>query len=86
MKPREQDAGHFRHAAQDLLDQLKNSLQAQAVSLKTLPPIWSRAGRPGRPDARRGAARGDPNDNDTLRKFANAVLAAEPNAIGAVSF
>ena len=25
---------------------------------------------------------GDPNDNDTLRKFAGAVLAAEPNAIG----
>src|SRR5207245_1798024 len=25
---------------------------------------------------------GDPNDNDTLRKFAAAVLAAEPNAIG----
>jgi len=26
--------------------------------------------------------RGDPNDNDTLRKFAAAVLAAEPTAIG----
>ena len=26
--------------------------------------------------------KGDPNDNDTLRKFASAVLAAEPNAIG----
>src|SRR6202451_1886379 len=26
--------------------------------------------------------RGDPNDNDTLRKFAGAVLDAEPNAIG----
>ena len=26
--------------------------------------------------------RGDPNDNETLRKFAAAVLAAEPNAIG----
>jgi len=26
--------------------------------------------------------RGDPNDNETLRKFAGAVLAAEPNAIG----
>ncbi len=25
--------------------------------------------------------RGDPNDNETLRKFAGAVLAAEPNAI-----
>src|SRR4029077_6800347 len=26
--------------------------------------------------------KGDPNDNDTLRKFAAAVLAAEPTAIG----
>ena len=26
--------------------------------------------------------KGDPNDNDTLRSFADAVLAAEPNAIG----
>src|SRR5207245_10471863 len=26
--------------------------------------------------------RGDPNDNDNLRKFANAVLVAEPTAIG----
>jgi predicted RND superfamily exporter protein len=26
--------------------------------------------------------RGDPNDNDNLRKFANAVLSAEPTAIG----
>jgi uncharacterized protein len=26
--------------------------------------------------------RGDPNDNDTLRRFANAVLAAEPMAVG----
>ena len=26
--------------------------------------------------------KGDPNDNDNLRRFANAVLAAEPNAIG----
>ena len=26
--------------------------------------------------------KGDPNDNDKLRQFADAVLAAEPNAIG----
>ena len=26
--------------------------------------------------------KGDPNDNDTLRRFATAVLAAEPTAIG----
>jgi len=32
---------------------------------------------------RRGPCRAaDPNDNDTLRKFGGAVLAAEPTAIG----
>jgi predicted RND superfamily exporter protein len=36
----------------------------------------------GRPHARAGDAEGDPNDNETLRNFAKAVLAVEPNAIG----
>ena len=65
------------------LDQLKNSLQAQPVSLKTLPPdlvnAWKAKNGLQRVEA---LPRGDPNDNDTLRKFASAVLAAEPNAIG----
>jgi hopanoid biosynthesis associated RND transporter like protein HpnN len=65
-----------------VLDQLKLSLQAQPVSLKTLPPelvnSWKKDGLQ-RVEA---LPRGDPNDNDTLRKFANAVLTAEPNAIG----
>ena len=66
-----------------VLDQLKNSLQAQPVSLQTLPAdlvaSWKTKGGLQRVEA---LPRGDPNDNDTLRKFAGAVLAAEPNAIG----
>jgi uncharacterized protein len=66
-----------------MIDQLKNSLQAQPVSLKTLPPelvsSWKTKDGLQRVEA---LPRGDPNDNDTLRKFAGAVLAAEPNAIG----
>jgi uncharacterized protein len=65
------------------LDQLKNSLQAQPVSLKTLPAelvnSWKTKDGLQRVEAQ---PRGDPNDNDTLRKFAGAVLDAEPNAIG----
>jgi uncharacterized protein len=66
-----------------VLDQLKNSLQAQPVSLKTLPAdlvnSWKTKDGLTRVEA---LPRGDPNDNDTLRKFAAAVLEAEPNAIG----
>ena len=66
-----------------MLDQLKNSLQAQPVSLKTLPASlvnsWKTKDGLIRVEA---LPRGDPNDNDTLRKSAAAVLAAEPNAIG----
>ena len=66
-----------------VLDQLKNSLQAQPISLKTLPAdlvaTWKTKEGLSRVEA---LPRGDPNDNDTLRKFAAAVLIAEPNAIG----
>jgi uncharacterized protein len=66
-----------------VFDQLKNMLQAQTVTLKSLPEDLVREWR-----AKDGLIRveilpkGDPNDNDTLRKFAAAVLAAEPTAIG----
>jgi hopanoid biosynthesis associated RND transporter like protein HpnN len=65
------------------LDGLKNTMQAQQVTLKNLPPELVNAWK-----AKDGLMRvealpkGDPNDNDTLRKFASAVLAAEPTAIG----
>jgi hopanoid biosynthesis associated RND transporter like protein HpnN len=66
-----------------VFDQLKNSLQARPVSLKTLPPglvsSWKTKDGLQRIEA---LPRGDPNDNDTLRKFASAVLAAEPHAVG----
>jgi hopanoid biosynthesis associated RND transporter like protein HpnN len=66
-----------------VLDELKKSLQAQPVSLKTLPPdlvnTWKTKDGLQRVEA---LPRGDPNDNDTLRRFATAVLAAEPTAIG----
>ncbi len=65
------------------LNQLRNSLQAQPVSLKTLPAdlvnSWKTKDGLIRVEA---LPRGDPNDNDTLRQFAGAVLTAEPNAIG----
>ena len=66
-----------------VLDQLKKSLQAQPVSLDNLPPDLVRAWKT-KDGLQRVEAlpRGDPNDNDTLRKFAAAVLKAEPTAIG----
>jgi hopanoid biosynthesis associated RND transporter like protein HpnN len=64
-------------------DQLKNTMQAQPVSLKNLPPElvdgWKTKDGLMRVEA---LPKGDPNDNDNLRKFADAVLAAEPTAIG----
>ncbi len=66
-----------------VLDQLKKSLQAQPIGLKTLPAdlvnSWKIKDGLQRVEA---LPRGDPNDNDTLRRFASAVLAAEPTAIG----
>jgi hopanoid biosynthesis associated RND transporter like protein HpnN len=66
-----------------VLEQLKLLLQAQPVSLKTLPPDLVRSWQTPEGITRVEALpRGDPDDNETLRKFAAAVLAAEPNAIG----
>jgi hopanoid biosynthesis associated RND transporter like protein HpnN len=66
-----------------VFDQLKNTMQAGPVTLKTLPPelvnSWKSKDGLIRVEA---LPKGDPNDNDNLRQFADAVLAAEPNAIG----
>jgi uncharacterized protein len=66
-----------------VLNQLKNALQAKPVTMKTLPPDlvrgWKTKDGLMRVEAQ---PRGDPNDNETLRKFAAAVLAAEPHAVG----
>jgi uncharacterized protein len=80
---RDKTQAMFVNPLKVVLEQLRNSLQAQPVSLKTLPPdlvnAWQTKDGLQRVEA---LPRGDPNDNDTLRKFAAAVLAAEPNAIG----
>ena len=66
-----------------MFEQLRSSLKAEPVSLKSLPPdfvqLWKTKDGITRVEA---LPRGDPDNNDTLRKFASAVLAAEPNAIG----
>ena len=79
-----QGAGDVRHAAEDRA----RSAQAIAAGRAGQParrcrPIWSTAWQT-KDGLQRVEAlpRGDPNDNDTLRKFASAVLAAEPTAIG----
>jgi hopanoid biosynthesis associated RND transporter like protein HpnN len=68
---------------QIVLSELRNAMQAQPVSLQTLPPglvdAWKTKDGQIRVEA---LPRGDPNDNDTLRQFASAVLAAEPLAVG----
>jgi predicted RND superfamily exporter protein len=66
-----------------VFNQLRNAISAKPVTLKTLPPglvsDWKAKDGLRRVEAQ---PRGDPNDNDTLRKFAAAVLAAEPTAVG----
>jgi uncharacterized protein len=66
-----------------VFEQLKNMLQAAPVTLNSLPPdlvaSWKTKEGLMRVEA---LPKGDPNDNDNLRRFADAVLAAEPNAIG----
>lgn len=80
---REKTQSIFVTSLKVVLNQLKNALSAKPVSLKTLPPDlvsgWKAKDGLMRVEA---LPRGDPNDNDTLRKFAAAVLAAEPTAVG----
>jgi hopanoid biosynthesis associated RND transporter like protein HpnN len=65
------------------LDAMRNLLQAQPVTAQNIPSDFAHDWI--RPD---GLARvqvyprGDPNDNETLRQFAHAVLAVEPSASG----
>ena len=65
------------------LDGMKALLQARPVTLKNLPPeivdSWKSKDGLMRVEA---LPKGDPNDNDNLRRFADAVLTAEPTAIG----
>src|SRR5262249_11537196 len=63
------------------LDGVRDSLQAQEITLETLPTDitdeWIRSDGRTRVQA---FPNGDPNDNETLRTFARSVLAVEPNA------
>jgi hypothetical protein len=58
-------------------------MQAKPVTLDNLPPVIVNSWK-----AKDGLMRvevlpkGDPNDNDNLRRFASAVLTAEPTAVG----
>jgi hopanoid biosynthesis associated RND transporter like protein HpnN len=65
------------------LEEISNSLLAKPVTFETLPKElvseWMTADGRTRVQA---TPKGDPNDNETLRNFAKAVLAVEPNAIG----
>jgi uncharacterized protein len=65
------------------LDELRNYLQAQPVTLETLPNEIARewVTQDGRYKVEI-LPKGDPNDNDTLRQFARAVQEVEPNATG----
>ena len=80
---REKVQAIFVNPLKIVLDQLKLSLQAQPVTQDNLPAdlvnSWKAKNGLLRVEA---LPRGDPNDNETLRRFATAVLAAEPNAIG----
>ena len=65
------------------LDELRDYLQAQPVTLETLP--GEIAGEWVTKDGRYKVEiqpKGDPNDNETLRHFARAVQSVEPNSIG----
>jgi hopanoid biosynthesis associated RND transporter like protein HpnN len=66
------------------LDELRNWLRPQVVTIDTLPPDLVRDWMV--PDGRARVEvtpKGDPNDNETLRAFAQAVLKVEPAAAGA---
>ena len=64
------------------LNELRGLLAAQRVTLQNLPPelvkLWMAADGRARVEV---SPKGDPNDNETLRSFARAVLAVEPNAV-----
>jgi uncharacterized protein len=65
------------------LDELRNGLKAEPVTLETLPADLKRdwVTEDGRALIE-VSPKGDPNDNEVLRRFAAAVLAVEPAATG----
>jgi uncharacterized protein len=65
------------------LENIRNLIQAKQVSIENLPPEvvndWRSKDGKIRVEA---VPKGDPDDNENIRKFARAVLEVEPNAIG----
>jgi hopanoid biosynthesis associated RND transporter like protein HpnN len=65
------------------LDELRNFFKAQTITLKSLPAglvrDWTTPDGHARAET---APKGNANDTETLRKFASAVLAVEPMAVG----
>jgi hopanoid biosynthesis associated RND transporter like protein HpnN len=80
---REQVAAAFLRPLKTALADLQDLLQAQKVSLIDVPheieELWRTADGRARVEV---LPKGDPNDNETLRKFARAVLAVESDATG----
>ena len=80
---REQVAAAFLRPLKTALADLQDLLQAQKISLVDVPheieELWRTADGRARVEV---LPKGDPNDNETLRKFARAVLAVEPDATG----
>jgi hopanoid biosynthesis associated RND transporter like protein HpnN len=73
----------FASPLQTALDGLRMSLQAERITEQNLPPELKRDWV--LPDGRarvEAHPKGDPNDNETLREFARAVLAVAPTASG----
>ncbi|HMK79394.1 MAG TPA: MMPL family transporter [Xanthobacteraceae bacterium] len=80
---RKQVADAFLRPLETALADLKDLLQAHPIKLADVPneitELWQT------PDGRARVEvlpKGDPNDNETLRKFARAVLAVQPDATG----
>ncbi len=80
---RQQVANAFLRPLKTALADLADLLQAQTIALADVPheieELWRTSDGRARAEV---LPKGDPNDNETLRKFARAVLAVEPNATG----
>jgi hopanoid biosynthesis associated RND transporter like protein HpnN len=80
---RQKVAGAFLRPLKTALADLKDLLQAHPVTLADVPKditeLWVTADGRARVEV---LPKGDPNDNETLRHFARAVRAAQPDATG----
>ncbi len=80
---REQTAQVFLRPLKTALEDLRDLLQAHPITLADIPHDIAELWRT--PDGRARVEvlpKGDPNDNETLRRFARAVQMAEPQATG----